>query len=126
LDGKWTLEPKTSTVRENYMKSLKFKHEFAKEILDGRKTTTWWLFDDKDLTIGDKLELVDRDSKEKFGEAIITDIKEKKIKDLTEEELKNHGYADRQDMINSHKEYYDDRVNLETEVKMLTFDILKT
>src|SRR3990167_2263342 len=108
------------------MKTLKFKHEFAKEILDGRKTTTWWLFDDKDLTIGDKLELVDRDSKEKFGEAIITDIKEKKIKDLTEEELKNHGYADRQDMINSHKEYYDDRVNLETELKMLTFDILKT
>ena len=104
------------------MKTLKFKHEFVEEILEGRKTTTWRLFDDKDLTVGDELELVDRDSKEKFAEAIIVDIQEKQIKNLTDEELKNHGYENSDDMLKSHREYYGDKVNLETEVKMLTFD----
>ena len=106
------------------MKTLKFAHEFVREILEGRKTTTWRLFDDKDLTVGDTLELVDRDSGEEFGKATITDIEEKKIKDLTEEELKNHGYGNLEDMINNHREYYGDKVNMESEVKIITFRVI--
>jgi len=105
------------------MKTLKFKHDFVEEILEGRKSTTWRLFDDKNLTARDELELVDRDSNKTFAKATITGIKEKKIRDLTEEELKNHGYANTEDMLSSHRGYYGDRVDLDTDVKMIDFEL---
>ena len=106
------------------MKKLKFKHDFVKEILEGRKTTTWRLFDDKNLKINDELELVDADNGISFGKANITNIIEKPIQDLTLEELKNHEYDSRDKMIESHKKYYGDKVNPETLVKIITFEIL--
>ena len=39
------------------MKTLKFAPPLAKMILEGNKTATWRLFDDKDLQPGDKLNL---------------------------------------------------------------------
>ena len=56
------------------MKTLKFRHHLVKEILVGRKTTTWRLFDDKDLSVGDPLELLDWESGKKFAEAEIVGI----------------------------------------------------
>ena len=102
MDGKQTLEPKTSRVKRNYMKPLKFEHEFVKEILKGKKTVTQRLFDDKNLHKGDELDLIDRDSGESFGKAKILNIEKKKIKELTDQELKNHGYTSIGDMIDSH------------------------
>ena len=106
------------------MKTLKFKHEFVKEMLEGRKTTTWRLFDDKDLQANDKLELIDRDTNESFGEATIAEIVERKIRELTSEELENHGYKSLNDMLNSHRGYYGDKVNLESIVKIITFKMI--
>lgn len=42
------------------MKTLKFRSHLADLILKGEKDVTWRLFDDKDLTIGDQLELLIR------------------------------------------------------------------
>lgn len=106
------------------MKSLKFKHDFVKEILEGRKTATWRLFDDKDLQKNDELELIDRDSNESFGKVVITKVVEKKIKELSEEELTNHDYNTLEDMLNSHRGYYGDKVNLESVVKIITFKLV--
>ena len=106
------------------MKSLKFKPDFVREILEGRKTTTWRLFDDKDLKINDELELIDAENGEKFSKAKTTSVVEKTIKDLTDEELKNHEYESRDKMIESHTKYYGDKVNLDTVVKIITFEIL--
>ena len=61
------------------MKTLKFKPDLAEEVLAGRKTVTWRLFDDKDLQIGDRLELINSETKTKFAEAEILKIKERKI-----------------------------------------------
>lgn len=108
------------------MKSLKFKHEFVKEILKGRKTDTWRLFDDKNLKTKDQLDLIDQDSGESFGKALITEVQKKKIKDLTDQELKNYGYTSLGDMIDSHRVYYGSKVNLQTEVKMIKFKITKS
>jgi len=106
------------------MKPLKFEQKFVSEILDGRKATTWRLFDDKNLQAGDELELVDRDSGSSFGKAIVTEVVEKLIKDLTSEELVEHGYENLDAMIRSHREYYGDRVNIESVVKMITFKLI--
>ena len=106
------------------MKSLKFKHEFVKEILKGKKATTWRLFDDKNLKNRDRIELIDRDSGKSFGEAVIIDIQKRKIKELTDHELKNHGYTSIGDMIDSHRVYYGAKVNIQSEVKIIKFKLL--
>lgn len=46
------------------MKTLKFKSFKARWILDGVKTSTMRLFDDKDLQIGDQLALTNSDTME--------------------------------------------------------------
>lgn len=107
------------------MKTLKFKHDFVKEILEGRKTSTWRLFDDKNLQNNDELQLIDAENGKKFAEVIITSNKEKTIKDLNEEELKNHSYNDTKDMMNSHKKYYGDKVSPDTIVKIIIFKLKK-
>ena len=106
------------------MKPLKFKHEFVKEILECRKNTTWRLFDDKNLQINDEIELVDAENKENFGKARIIDIQEKSIKDLSVEELNNHQYDNMDKMIESHRKYYGGKVDLDTTVKIITFNLL--
>jgi hypothetical protein len=42
------------------MKQLKFEHNFAEAIKQGFKTATFRVNDDKDLRIGDEVELVDK------------------------------------------------------------------
>lgn len=56
------------------MKTLKFKPHLVEQILDGSKTSTWRLFDDKDLQIGDKLEFINKDTLEIFGTAKIKNV----------------------------------------------------
>ncbi|MBI2591035.1 MAG: ASCH domain-containing protein [Candidatus Blackburnbacteria bacterium] len=53
------------------MKTLKFAPELASLVLDGSKTSTWRLFDDKDLAQGDQLSLVNRETREEFAKAVI-------------------------------------------------------
>lgn len=106
------------------MKTLKFKHEFVKEILKGKKTTTWRLFDDKSLKNKDELDLIDRESSLSFAKAVIVDIQIKKIKELTDQELKNHGYTSLGDMLDSHRVYYGAKVNLQSEVKIIKFRLI--
>lgn len=38
------------------MKQIKFANDLVSKILEGSKTATWRLFDDKALQIGDQLE----------------------------------------------------------------------
>ena len=105
------------------MKTLKFKHDFVKEIIEKRKTTTWRLFDDKNLQVNDEIGLIDALTRKVFGNAIIIDIQEKVINNLTEEELRNHQYNSKEDMIENHNKYYGNKVTLDTIVKIIEFKI---
>lgn len=60
------------------IKTLKFRRVLAQEILAGRNNATWRLFDDKDLKIGDKLELLIWETKEKFAQAEIINVGKKR------------------------------------------------
>ena len=106
------------------MKTFKFRHDFVKEILEGRKNTTWRLFDDKNLQINDELELIDSENNETFGKARVIDIQEKAIKNLSMEELNNHQYDSMDKMIEGHRKYYGDKVELNTIVKIITFELI--
>ena len=56
-------------------KSLKFRDHLVKLVLEEKKDVTWRLFDDKDLSEGDEVDLINWNTKEKFGEAILTDTR---------------------------------------------------
>ena len=106
------------------MKSIKFAHKLVQSILDGTKTTTWRLFDEKDLQVCDELTFVDVDSKQKFATAIIIDVREKKINELTDEDLKSNSYENREQVVTVNLKYYGDRVTEETLIKMIAFKLI--
>ena len=65
------------------MKTLKFDPSLVPLVLDGSKTSTWRLFDDKDLQVGDHLSLVNSADKQEFAQAEIIEVREKKLGEIT-------------------------------------------
>jgi hypothetical protein len=108
------------------MKTLKFRHHLAQEILAGTKTVTWRLFDDKNLQLGDKLELIDCESKEIFANAEIINIREKKLGEIEEKDFKGHEkFESEEEMLETYQEYYGDKVSEDTVVKIIKFKLLQ-
>jgi hypothetical protein len=108
------------------MKTLKFKHHLAEQILNGTKTVTWRLFDDKDLQAGDLVEFIDSDEGNTFGQAEIIKIREKKLGKIEEQDFDGHEtYESPDEMLKHYKGYYGDRVTLETSIKIIEFKLLK-
>lgn len=109
------------------MKRLKFRDNLAKLILSGEKNATWRLFDEKQLAVGDQLELVSWESGKVFATAEITQIKEKKLGEITEIDYLGHEkFADTSEMLKHYQAYYGDRVNMETMMKVVEFKLLTT
>lgn len=107
------------------MKTLKFRNHLVKEVQEGRKTVTWRLFDDKNLSVGDQLELLDWESGEKFAEAEIIGVKEKKLGQIEETDFEGHEkYSSSEVMLQHYREYYGDRVTMDTAIKMIDFKVL--
>lgn len=106
------------------MKSLKFAPNLVSLILNREKTITWRLFDDKDLQIGDNLELVNFENKEVFAKAIILNIENKKICDLSGDDLRKNSYIDMNHVLSVNRKLYGDTVDMNTEVKIIEFAVL--
>ena len=47
-------------LRLRVMKTLKFDHDQAELIKAGEKTSTWRLYDDKDLSVDDQIKIIDK------------------------------------------------------------------
>ncbi|OGN33299.1 MAG: hypothetical protein A3I39_03110 [Candidatus Yanofskybacteria bacterium RIFCSPLOWO2_02_FULL_47_9b] len=108
------------------MKTLKFKSELVDKILTGQKTSTWQMFDDKDLQVEDKLEFVNKETEKKFAEAKISSIHEKKLGELTDADFEGHEkYKDTDDMLAHYRGYYGEQVTLKTPIKLIDFKIIK-
>lgn len=104
------------------MKNLKFTSELCEQILSGAKTSTWRLFDDKNLSVGDKIEFLNKDTLEKFGVGEIASIKVRTLGTLTDEDWVGHErYASESDMYKTYRGYYGDRVGPHTELKIIHF-----
>lgn len=106
------------------MKTLKFKTHLCDQILDGSKTSTWRLFDDKNLQKGDELEFINKDTGETFGTAVITALHNKTLGSLEDKDWEGHErFASDEEMYATYREYYGDKVNPDTEVKIITFSL---
>lgn len=109
------------------MKTLKFKNFKAQWILEGTKTATMRLFDDKDLKVGDELELVNGNNNQIFSRAIIAEIIYKTLGEVEDIDLDGHEkWNNKEEMLESLRVYYGDRINLGTEVKIVRFDLKKS
>lgn len=107
------------------MKTLKFRPELTLKILSGEKTSTWRLFDDKNLAVGDELLFLNKETLKSFGKAIITSIKIRTLGGLTEDDWIGHEkFSSKKEMYETYKKYYGDSVNEKTEVKIITFDFI--
>ena len=105
---------------------LKFRHHLVPLILDGNKTVTWRLFDDKDLKVGDKLEFIDCESLEKFAETEITKIRQKKLGKIEQGDYKGHEkFKSNEEMLETYKKYYGDKIGWNTVVKIIEFKLLR-
>jgi hypothetical protein len=108
------------------MKTLKFTPELCIKILEGTKTSTWRLFDDKDLQIGDELIFINKESLEQFGTAKIGSLYTKTLGTLEDIDWQGHErFASDEEMFKTYRKYYGDKVSADTEVKIIHFDFTK-
>ena len=108
------------------MKTLKFRHNLVQKILDGSKTVTWRFFDDKDLQVGDQLKFIDWDNGNKFAEVEIVKVREKKLGEIDEKDFKGHEkYENDKEMLKHYREYYGEKVDTDTVIKIIDFKFLR-
>jgi ribonuclease HI len=110
------------------MKTLKLNHELAQKVLSGEKTNTWRLKDDKDLSVNDDVELIDKidsakpETWRKIGVATIDHITEKRFGEVDDRDFNGHEkFSSKLEMFETYKGYYGDDINDHSPVKMVTF-----
>lgn len=107
------------------MKTLKFRKELSDLILKNEKTSTWRLFDDKDLKEGDIVQFLVWETKEEFATAEIVNVLEKTFKELDEKDLEGHEKFDSKDeMYATYSKYYNKNVDENTIVKIIKFKLI--
>lgn len=111
------------------MKKLKLDHELAKLVLAGEKTSTWRVFDDKDLSVNDRVVLIDKVDLEKpqtwknIGVATIRRVIEKRLGDIEDADYEGHEkHSSREEMLVTYRKYYGSDVTWDTPIKMIHFD----
>ncbi len=107
------------------IKTLKFRKDLARMILLGQKTVMWRLFDDKDLKVGDDLQFIEWETGRPFAKAQITGVKVKQFGAISEPDFLGHErFKDMGEMLQHYRDYYGDRVTMETDVKVIDFKLL--
>lgn len=107
------------------MKTIKFASSLMPLVLNGSKTSTWRLFDDKDLQVGDNLEFLNKETGETFAYAEILKIVEKCLADIKDTDFDGHEkFASRVEMLAAYRGYYGDKVDWNTTVKMIDFKLI--
>ncbi len=110
------------------MKQLKFEHRFAEEIVAGKKTATFRVNDDKDIVVGDIVQVidkVDRDHPTSWvvnGELKITAVVRTPLSQLTSEHmLKAKSFNNIDDLVQTFKRFYGEHINKDTQIVILSF-----
>lgn len=108
------------------MKTLKFLENLVSLVLSGEKTSTWRLFDDKDLQVGDELSFIDKKTGKEFATAKIIAVREKSLGKIDDSDFAGHEkFANKEEMLETYKKYYGDKVDWDTIVRIIEFQISK-
>ncbi len=105
------------------MKTLKFQPYLVEKILKGEKTSTWRLFDDKNLQEGDILTFINKETLQEFGIATIITLHTRTLGNLKDKDWEGHErFASDAEMYAAYRKYYGESVSPASEVKILSFD----
>lgn len=107
------------------MKYLRFESKFIDKIISWEKKETWRLFDKFDIEVWDVVALVDGDNNKCVGFGKITHVDQKNIDSLVKEELLDHGYRDKKELILQFRKYYNRVINLNSEIKIIEFELIE-
>ena len=106
------------------MKRIHFAPNLIPLILSGEKTSTWRLWDDKDLTTGNIVEFGNSDTREVFARAKLTKVIEKPFNKLTDKEKVGHEkYSSEDELFKQFEKYYRKPVNRNTVFKIIWFEL---
>ncbi|XLQ20346.1 MAG: ASCH domain-containing protein [Candidatus Moraniibacteriota bacterium] len=107
------------------MKTLKFRQKLSELILVNKKTTTWRLFDNKNLSVDDEVVFVIWEDGQEFARIKILETNEVKFCDLTENDWEGHErYDSDEEMYQTFEKYYNCKVDKNSPVKIIKFEIL--
>ena len=108
------------------LRGSSFKSHLAGLILKGEKNTTHRLFDDKALKEGDQVNLINKNTLEKFAEAKLIKVYEKTLGTLTGADWEGHEkFSSDEEMYETYKKYYSDKIiDKNTVVKIIRFEIV--
>jgi hypothetical protein len=99
-------------------KTLKFPSHYAPFIIKNKKGTTTRLFDEKNISTGDMLDFLDKETKEKFATAKVTAVEVKSFEETMKDADDIHG------MYDQYKYYYGKDIDPKDEVKWIHFEIV--
>jgi hypothetical protein len=107
------------------IKILKFDQSLVSLIIEGKKTSTWRLFDDKNLQVGDELVFINKQTGEEFAKAVITEIQTKEIQNLEARDHEGHGEPkSNEEILKEFQKIYGSEVVLTTVMKIVKFAII--
>jgi hypothetical protein len=107
------------------MKILKFQKDLVPLVLNGSKTSTWRAFDDKDLSVGDNLELRTFETGESFAFVKITSVIEKTFGELTDDDKVGHEtFKSDEEMYETYSRYYSTPIGPTSKVKIAHFELI--
>ena len=106
------------------MKIVKFRDYLVPLVLSGEKNSTWRLFDDKDLSAGDEIELREFGKDHSFGKAKIIKVIEKPFKKLSAADKEGHEtFSDDAEMYRTYSGYYNTPVGPDSIIKIIWFNL---
>jgi len=113
------------------MKILKLDHKSATDVLAGSKTSTWRLYDDKDLSVNDDLELLDKvdpgdpQTWKVIGIAHVDSVVQKRLGEVQEADYQGHErYPSEDAMLDYFRRIYGQQVDLGTPIKIIRFTFI--
>lgn len=111
------------------MKILKLEHKLAQLVKAGKRSSTWRMFDDKNISVGDEIELLDkvdphdRSTWKPIGIGKVSEVIEKRLGFLHETDLDGYeAYDSQEEMLKAFQGYYGPTVRLDTPVKIINFE----
>lgn len=110
------------------MKSLKLDHELAEQVVKQGRSSTWRLYDDKDLTVNDEVELIDKvnptnpSTWKTIGTARINSITQKRLGEIEPQDFdKVDEPLSKDEILEKYQHYYGPQVGNESPVKIVRF-----
>ncbi|MBM3271862.1 ASCH domain-containing protein [Candidatus Kaiserbacteria bacterium] len=111
-------------MTEQGRKTIKFRQHLVPAVLAGTKYATWRLFDDKDISEGDSIDLINWNTGEKCGEADVVHVHETSLQHLTDKDYEGQvRYASDEEMYATLRTYYGDGVGPDMAVKVIRFKV---